>query len=92
MTGFIISIIATVICWAGTFIISLIKIKKEIYDIAFNTWYFGSKHDKMTKSRISDINYQEMNSVFTWLWLCWTLSTLWTAVTVILAYQINNIV
>lgn len=88
MTGYIIAIVFTILCWIATYIFTFFSIRKIFYSACFYTWYFGGKYDKMTKDKIEEITYIEKSKITNWIWGCWVMSSLWTGLTIILIYNI----
>lgn len=91
MTGYIVALIFVVFCWVATYIISFIAIKKHLMDACFDTWYVGQKYDRLPPDRLKNIISIERFKINFWVWICWALSGLFSAITIILIYFIQQL-
>jgi hypothetical protein len=87
MSGYVIAIAFSILCWIATYIFTFLAIRKNFYSACFYTWYFGKNYDKMPKDKIKEITYIEQNGIINWIWGCWVMSSLWAGLTIILIYN-----
>lgn len=92
MTGYIIGICFSVVCWIATYILCLLAIRKHLKDACFDTWYYGRKYKdgRMPKDRITDINSISFTKIVYWVWGCWVVTSLWVAIILSLLTLMSN--
>lgn len=90
MTGYIVALIFVVFCWVATYIISFIAIKKHLMDACFDSWYVGQKYDILPdRLKLKNITSIDRSKIKFWVWMCWALSGLFSAIIMILLYNID---
>ena len=92
MTGYIVGICFTVLCWIATYILCLIAIRKYLKEACFNTWYYGKKFkdNRMPNDRITDINSISFSKIGYLVWGCWVTTSLWVAIILSLITLMSN--
>ena len=92
MTGYIIGICFTVLCWIATYILCLIVVRKYLNEACFNTWYYGKKFnaERMPNDRITLINSLLFSKIGYWVWGCWLATSLWVAIILSLVTLMSN--